>query len=435
MLETAMSLFTCHGWKRAAKLAMFIIASSSTLPIGFGQVALTTAQVAKKASPSVVVIQGKTDSGDVLGSGFIVSKDGKVVTNLHVIRDMKSASVQLANGETFDSVSVLATDERRDLAVVRVAGFNLPNLDLGNSDTLTVGEAVVIVGSPRGLEGTVTAGILSSVRDAADGLKVLQTDAAVNPGNSGGPLLNDRGQAIGVVSFILRSSQGLNFAVPINYVRGLLSSLHEPMSFEQMRRSLVGVRSAVQQSSEPSLKETLDWLKEKLPLGVIQYLRYDDRSKVTETVVVQTTAWSLDSCTVIIGNVRTSETAKGEERPSLSRATSLNDLRLIEENRNTVPLGLLTAWFVEHEPNETNALDTFVSGERMGYRLYLSSSSKSISRAISYSTSQVLCQWESCRRAYSTDTLNMIFGEESLARRVAEAFRRASDICRKGEAF
>jgi S1-C subfamily serine protease len=79
------------------------------VPIAFGQVVLTTAQIAKKASSSVVVIHGKTDSGDVLGSGFVVSKDGKIVTNLHVIRDMKTASVQLANGEVFDSVSVVCS--------------------------------------------------------------------------------------------------------------------------------------------------------------------------------------------------------------------------------------------------------------------------------------------------------------------------------------
>jgi len=202
------------------------------------QGALTTAQIAKKVSPSVVVIQGKTDSGHVLGSGFLVSKDGKIVTNLHVIRDMKTANVQLANGKTFDSVSVLGTDEDHDLAIVQIASFDLPVLDLGNSDVLTVGEPLVIVGSPRGLEGTVTAGILSSVRDLGDGFKVLQTDATVNPGNSGGPLVNNRGQAVGVVSFKLRSAEGVNFAVPIKYVRGLQGNLQKPMSLEQMRKTL-----------------------------------------------------------------------------------------------------------------------------------------------------------------------------------------------------
>jgi S1-C subfamily serine protease len=168
----------------------------SPQPTAVSQVPLTTTQIAEKASPAVVVIQGKTDSGDTLGSGFIVSKDSKIVTNLHVIRDMKAASVQTAAGEMFDSMSVLATDERRDLAIVEISGFDLSILELGNSDALAVGDPVVIVGSPRGLEGTVTTGILSSVRDSGDGFKVLQTDAAVNPGNSGGPLLNNNGQPL-----------------------------------------------------------------------------------------------------------------------------------------------------------------------------------------------------------------------------------------------
>jgi S1-C subfamily serine protease len=257
-------MLSYHTWKRSVKLATFIAASSLILPTAFGQVALTTAQIVKRVSPSVVVIHGKTDSGEVLGSGFIVSKDGKIVTNLHVIRDMKTASVQLATGELFDSVSVLATDERKDLSILQIAGFDLPALEMGNSNTVSVGERVVIIGSPRGLEGTVTAGILSSVRDSGEGFKLLQTDASINPGNSGGPLVNSQGQALGVVAFKLRSSEGLNFAIPINYVRGLLSTLHEPVTLDQMRKSL-GV-APNQRTTGPSLRETLDWLKETIPL-------------------------------------------------------------------------------------------------------------------------------------------------------------------------
>jgi S1-C subfamily serine protease len=256
--------------KECVDLLKFMFACVLIVPISFGQkqaplkaakqepirpVNLTTAQVAKRASPSVVVIQGKADSGQVQGSGFVISKDGKVVTNLHVIRDLKTSSVQLANGEIFDSLTVLAIDERRDLAIVQIGGFDLPVLELGNSDALTIAEPVVVVGSPRGLEGTVTAGILSSIRDSGDGFKVLQTDAAVNPGNSGGPLVNNKGQAIGVVSFQLRSAQGLNFAIPINYVRGLLNALHEPMTLEQMRERADRTRSAHEQQS-PARSQT-----------------------------------------------------------------------------------------------------------------------------------------------------------------------------------
>src|SRR5580700_2203508 len=200
------------GWKGVADLFKVFTLSFLILPFVFGQTSLTTAQIAKRISPSVVVIEGKAASGDVLGSGFIISKDGEIVTNLHVIRDMQNAKVQLANGEVFDSAYVLATDERRDLAIVQIAGFNLPISEMGDSDTLAVGESLVAVGNPHGLEGSVTAGILSAVRDSGEGFKVLQTDAAVNSGNSGGPLVNGRGQVIGVVSFKLHSAEGLNFA-------------------------------------------------------------------------------------------------------------------------------------------------------------------------------------------------------------------------------
>jgi S1-C subfamily serine protease len=244
------------------------VPKSPTAAEGNQHPALTTAEVAKKVSPSVVVIEGKTESGDVLGSGFIVSKDGKIVTNLHVIRDMKTATVQLATGQIVDAISVLATDEVHDLAIVKVAGSDYAALELGNSDALTLGEPVVIVGSPRGLEGTVTAGILSSVRDLGDGVKVLQTDAAVNPGNSGGPLLNSKGQVIGVVSFQLRSAQGLNFAIPINYVRELLNHLHGPLTLETMRKSMSGADGITSHRSDPSSEILFGGVQ--LKLGMVE---------------------------------------------------------------------------------------------------------------------------------------------------------------------
>ena len=153
-------------------------------------------------------------------------------------------------------MSVLAIDERRDLAIIKIAGMDLPVCEMGNSNDVNVGEPVVIVGSPRGLEGTVTAGILSSLRDSGNGFKVLQTDAAINPGNSGGPLLNSKGHAIGVISFKLRSSEGLNFAIPIDYVIGLMNEPHQPMSLDQLRIGLSAI-SVPDHQSGPSLKELL----------------------------------------------------------------------------------------------------------------------------------------------------------------------------------
>jgi S1-C subfamily serine protease len=397
---------------------------------------LTTAQIARRVSPSVVVIQGKTDSGDVLGSGFIVSKDGKIVTNLHVIRDVNTASVQLANGEIFDSVSVLATDERRDLAVVHIAGFGLAPLDLGNSNSLTVGEPVVIVGSPLGLEGTVTAGILSSVRDSGDGFKVLQTDAAVNPGNSGGPLVNSKGQAIGVVSFKLRSSEGLNFAIPINYVSGLLNDLHQPMSLQQMRSSL-NARSTPAPtklppgwSSEPppvvkstgaSLKETLDWLKEKIPLAANHYVitlaggHFGlENMGLTEDVTVSTVPIRFDSCTVIFDFTEVQIWEKYRDSP------------WVTTTRYTVPLGAIAGGEVV-----TDSLSLSFSPDSKkieSWTVILHASSKMVLEETHKDLNNTT-KSESQKMAFLT------FNEESTAKRVLDAFKHAADFCRGKEPF
>src|SRR5450432_3540538 len=206
-------------------MQMLVFASVLIVPIAFGQTAVSAQSpldgpsIVAKTSPAVVLIKGVSSNGTILGSGLIVSADGKIATNLHVIRDLKTAGVQLASGEIFDHVSVLAFDDRKDLAIIKIAGFDLPTVELGNSNDIRSGERVVVIGSPRGLQGTVTTGVVSAVRDdpAGAGFKLIQTDASINPGNSGGPLLNDRGQAIGVVTWKLRGSEGLNFAVPINY--------------------------------------------------------------------------------------------------------------------------------------------------------------------------------------------------------------------------
>jgi hypothetical protein len=372
--------------------------------IALGQVPLTTAQIAKRVSPSVVVIQGKTDSGNVLGSGFIVSKDGRVVTNLHVIRDMKTASVQLANGEVFDSVSVRAVDERRDLAVVQIAGFNLPALELGNSDALVVGEPLVIVGSPRGLEGTVTAGILSSVRDSGEGFKVLQTDAAVNPGNSGGPLVNNEGQVVGVVSFKLLAAEGLNFAIPANYVRGLLNNLHEPMSLEQMRASLSAKRAAGEHSGGPSLRETLDWLKEKLPIGVVHFSWIENGDQWN--YVSRSKAWDLESCSITVGTEITTGTNQYNPPPGTTRYT--------------IPLGSLVKGMIQRH-NVLSAPDRLVSGDSVEFRLsFFSSGNQIVMQVNSVSGS----------KAASQDYFNLSFSDESIAQRVKSAFLHAADLCR-----
>ena len=157
--------------------------------------------------------------------------------------------------------------------------FDAPAIELGNSNQVVVGEPLVAVGSPRGLTGTVTAGILSAVRDDS-GVKLLQTDAAVNPGNSGGPLLNNKAQVIGVVVAKVRG-EGLNFAIPINYVRGMLADLSgPPMDLQTLRTKLGTSKDEFQaKTSAPALPER--W--RSLSNGLVLHRANHRRSPVRPT--------------------------------------------------------------------------------------------------------------------------------------------------------
>jgi S1-C subfamily serine protease len=178
------------------------------------------AEVVAQALPAVVVIE--TDEG--LASGFIIKPDGTIVTNHHVVANAKEMSVKLQTGEVYRNVSLLNSDSTNDLAFVKIEAVDLPTIPLGNSNKVQVGDAVLLVGAPQGLEQTASDGLISGIR-VDDGVKVLQTSAAASHGSSGGPLLNRSGEAVGVMSFKLVNGENLNFTIPINYVRGKLDTL------------------------------------------------------------------------------------------------------------------------------------------------------------------------------------------------------------------
>lgn len=154
-----------------------------------------------------------------VGSGFIISDDGYVLTNAHVVEDADEVTVTLTDRREFKA-KVLGADKRSDVALLKVDARNLPSLRIGDSDKIRVGEWVIAIGSPFNLENTVTAGIISAKsRDTGEYLPLIQSDVAVNPGNSGGPLINMRGEVIGINSQIATLSGGYNgisFAVPID---------------------------------------------------------------------------------------------------------------------------------------------------------------------------------------------------------------------------
>jgi serine protease Do len=165
-----------------------------------------------------------------LGSGFIFDNDGYIVTNNHVIEDADQIKVILSDDKEFDA-ELVGRDPKTDLALIRIQGAkNLKPLELGDSNKLQVGTWVVAIGSPFGLEQTVTAGIVSAkgrIIGSGPYDDFIQTDASINPGNSGGPLINMAGEVVGINTAIIASGQGIGFAIPINLAKGIIEQLKE----------------------------------------------------------------------------------------------------------------------------------------------------------------------------------------------------------------
>jgi S1-C subfamily serine protease len=256
-------------------LQIFLLARpSSTLAQS-----LDATEITKKIAPAVVLIKGTTGTGEALGTGFIISSDGKIATNLHVISELQQAGVQLASGEKFDSFTVIAFDQRKDIAIIKIPGFDLPTLALGNSNNIQVGEPVLVLGSPLGLQGSVTTGIISAVRDdpSGGGFKVLQTDASANPGNSGGPLVNRQGQVVGIVTFKIRGTENLNFAIPVNYLHGLMDTAASSITLNELKLKLSGTPNVFNPDVFPT-----HW--KSLTSGTSKIVRRDGERVYVETV-------------------------------------------------------------------------------------------------------------------------------------------------------
>jgi S1-C subfamily serine protease len=190
-------------------------------------------QVYEHTVPSVVEITVLKRSGHgAQGSGVIVKSNGFIVTNYHVIADAVSARVQLHNGDIYDTVEIAETDERKDLAVLKIKASDLPSVSLAPFDTIKVGSTLYALGSPRGLEGSLSQGVVSSIRPISDfdsslsGFRVIQFTAPVSPGSSGGPLVDEFGRLVGVVSSSLTGSQNINLGIPVKYIDDLLESFN-----------------------------------------------------------------------------------------------------------------------------------------------------------------------------------------------------------------
>ena len=181
------------------------------------------------------------------GSGFVIDKEGHILTNYHVIAEARQVEVTLHNHKKYKA-TIVGTDKSHDLAIVQIKAPDLQPMTLGDSTNLQVGQKVYAIGNPFGLAGTLTRGIVSSIRQVQepDGLVIeeaIQTDAAINPGNSGGPLLNWHGEVIGINTMIASSvgqSAGIGFAIPINTAKAVVNDL---VTLGRVRRPALGVRT------------------------------------------------------------------------------------------------------------------------------------------------------------------------------------------------
>ena len=212
--------------------------------------------VYKRNIPAVVNVTSRAMTFDFFyglvpqegqGSGFVIDKEGHILTNYHVVADARQVEVTLHNRKKYKA-TVVGTDPSHDLAVIQIKASELVPAVLGDSRNLQVGQKVYAIGNPFGLAGTMTRGIVSSIRpvrepNGATIDEAIQTDAAINPGNSGGPLMNWHGEVIGINTMILSNvgqNAGIGFAIPINTAKAVLNDL---MTLGRVRRPALGVRT------------------------------------------------------------------------------------------------------------------------------------------------------------------------------------------------
>ncbi len=202
--------------------------------------------VVERVGPAVCLVEVRNKQHGGHGSGFAIAPDGLVITNSHVVHHAEQIVAHFPDGRKFIA-RLIGEDPTSDVALLRIDAGEVPFVPLGQSSALRVGQIAIAIGNPLGFQATVTAGVVSALGRALPSSHgrmiddVIQTDAALNPGNSGGPLLNSRGEVIGVNTAIIPGAQGICFAVAVDLVRVVIGDL---IRFGRMRRAYIGVAGA-----------------------------------------------------------------------------------------------------------------------------------------------------------------------------------------------
>ncbi len=216
--------------------------------------------IVKAADGAIVtIITAANDKPIALGTGFLVGADGAIVTNYHVIRTGNVAAVKFSDGTVLPVDGLVAADKVRDLALIKIHGKNFRTLTLGNSDRIQVGEEVVAIGNPLGLELTVSNGILSGVRTVEkESGKFLQITAPISHGSSGGPLFNMSGEVIGITSMYFEGGENLNFAIPANDAKRLL--LNQSATLSSLPNEPEEAEPSAKVASQTTLQKDISWM-------------------------------------------------------------------------------------------------------------------------------------------------------------------------------
>jgi serine protease Do len=349
----------------------------------------------------------REEAQEASGTGFIVSKDGYILTNNHVVADADKVTVTLLDKRSFEA-KVIGRDPTTDVAVIKIAGSNLPVATMGDDNNARVGQWVVAIGNPLGLDFTVTAGIVSAKGRPLQGLlggryeitDYIQTDAAINPGNSGGPLVNIRGEVIGINSAIASSTgfyAGYGFAIPITLAKQVMDDL---IANGRVRRSVIGV--AIQNATAADAKAA----------GL---------NDVTG-VLVQT--YSFDPV---------------DESPAKRAGIEPGDVIVAADGKTTDRVSTLQRIVRQHKPGETVTFDVMRFGTKKSFRVTLKEATDAPAQVASAEApARGSTQPEARRFDKIGIAVEQVSPELVTRARVAEAYRKGlivSDVSVTGPAY